>query len=222
MTELTLEKKDGGLVTEPSSRRGFLRATALTAGAAGLTLLLPSKASAKAKEVKTRATRIFKSIQKHENAHVDFLVSALGSAARPEPTFQNLESPDFPSFFRAALDFENTGCGAYLGAAPVIFDRGILASAGSIALVEARHAGALQDYAMGTVTEANEDFEVPLSKEQVVGLVSPYIVSLNGGPPADFSLTPSAENDIAILNFALLLEYLERNFYNINIPTFVD
>lgn len=45
---------------------------------------------------------------------------------------------------------------------------------------------------------------VALASEKVVARLSPLIVSLNGGPPADFSLTPSALNDVAIVNFALV------------------
>ena len=51
-------------------------------------------------------------------------------------------------------------------------------------------------------------------------LISPFIQDLNGGPPAAFSLTPSAANDIAILNFVLVIEHLENEFYNLNVPRF--
>ena len=57
---------------------------------------------------------------------------ALGAMARPKPTFQNLQRANLNDFLTVSLALENTGVGAYLGAAPVIFDRGILGAAASV------------------------------------------------------------------------------------------
>jgi hypothetical protein len=127
-------------------------------------------------------------------------------------------------FFAASQAFENTGVGAYLGAAPVISNSAYLAAAGSIALIEGRHAGFLNDLVGSTTTDnvfgERQNFERALTITEVTRRVRPFIADLNGGPPLTFSATPSAENDVAILNFALALEYLEAAFYNINVPLF--
>lgn len=163
---------------------------------------------------------VFRSIQDHENDHVAFLVAALGPDARPMPTFKNLESKNYGNFVMLTMAFENTGVGAYLGAAPIINSQMLLAAAGSIMTVEARHAGWVNVYLNTPITLQDASFETPLTPDQVAAAVSPYIADLNGGPPVTYSQTPSDENDIDILNFALALEYLEAEFYNINVPKY--
>ncbi len=158
--------------------------------------------------------RNFNALKRHENEHVEFLLGALGNNARPKPVFQNLAQPNLLSLARVTQALENTGVGAYLAATPLIEDSGILAAAASVALIEARHAGWVNTLLNDPITLGGPDnmeqsFDTPLSVEEVINRASPFIANLNG--PA-----PSVANDLDILNFALLLEFLEAEFYNVN------
>jgi len=155
----------------------------------------------------------FNEIMNDETAHVTFLQGALKSAARPKPTFKGLQQSDINSFANLSQVFENVGVGAYLMAAPAISSKAYLAAAASILTIEARHAGFL-DVLLQKPISANGAFDKPLSQADIVKDVSPFIVSLNGGSDPSGPL----KNDMDILNFALLLEFLEAEFYTLNVP----
>lgn len=230
------EAERGDKTTVPS-RRLFLRHSAMVtlAGSSSLAVLAASGRTARGagaenenREVRGQGGQrsYFGSIRQHESDHVTLLVKALGNSARPKPTFQDLEQKRYRDFVAASQALENTGVGAYLGAAPYIFSMDILAAAGSIATVEGRHAGYLNYMTMDPLTgntsddDADPSFDSPLTPAQVASLAGGFIANLNGGPELTYDTTPSAANDIAILNFALALEYLESEFYDTNVPRF--
>jgi hypothetical protein len=218
------------------SRRGFLKHAGLLS-VAGSGLLLarssllqgadsPARAYKKANHDKAAQRDEFEDIQGHENAHVAFLLEALGNDARPKPTFQNLEQSKAPNFYLVAQALENTGVAAYLGAAPYIATPEYLAAAATILTVEARHSGYINSFVGDPITgnfkdtDSDNAFDIAATIDEVVAAAGPFVADLNGGPDLTFSATPSPQNDIAILNFALALEYLEAEFYNVNVPKF--
>ncbi len=91
---------------------------------------------------------VFKQIQKHENEHVAFLLSVLGSAAVAKPAFDFTAGGMFPDVFSnyatfqaVSQAFEDTGVRAYKGqAANLMSQPDILTAALQIHSVEARHA----------------------------------------------------------------------------------
>lgn len=135
---------------------------------------------------------IIAEIRAHENAHVALLTGALGANAAPAPQFQGLDAPTLAQFLTMAQTFEDVGVSAYLGAAGFIKDKGILATAAGIMAVEGRHAGGIRSYrktvpsdnnppdggdATLTLTEGGEAVNRARTKDQVLALVAPFIVS---------------------------------------------
>ncbi|KAH9944916.1 ferritin-like domain-containing protein [Amylocystis lapponica] len=79
----------------------------------------------------------FEQINKHEMEHVQLLTTALGSAA-PQPCQYSFPYTDPRSFVDLSMAIEGVGAAAYQGAAPLITDKSVLSTAGSILSTEQR------------------------------------------------------------------------------------
>jgi Ferritin-like domain len=114
-------------------------------------------------------------IAKDEAQHVEALtatVKQLGGKPVAEPKF-DFAYTDTAGFLELAQTFEDTGVSAYNGAGPAIKSKDVLAAAGSIVQVEARHAAAIR---IQNGEEPSPDaFDPPLDEMQVLKAVEPFI-----------------------------------------------
>lgn len=123
-------------------------------------------------EAKTLAT----AFGDEEAEHVAALtkaISGLGGKPVKKPTLV------FPvnnqaSFLALAYELENVGVGAYNGAGPSLSNKQILAAAGSIVQVEARHAASIAVLTNKSITP-NGAFDKPLTMAQVLAKAGPLI-----------------------------------------------
>ena len=79
------------------------------------------------------------------------------------------------SFLALAQTFEDTGVSAYNGAAPAIRSPEVLAAAGSIVQVEARHAAAIRSLNGEPITDGG--FDKSLDTQAVLKAVKPFVKS---------------------------------------------
>jgi hypothetical protein len=126
-------------------------------------------------DVKTLATQI----RDNENEHVSALmgtIKQLGGkpVAAPGLDFGNAFKNQ-RSFLKLAQTFEDTGVSAYNGAAPAIQSDEVLAAAGSIVQIEARHAAAIR--LMNGRQPTAGAFDKALDMQQVLDAVKPFVKS---------------------------------------------
>jgi hypothetical protein len=100
-------------------------------------------------------------------------IKSLGGTPVAKPTFVFPVSNQ-SSFLALASTLENTGVGAYNGAAPKISSKEVLAEAGSIVQIEARHAAAI-NLLINKSPTPNGGFDKPLTEAQVLAAVKPLI-----------------------------------------------
>ena len=184
-------------------------------------------------------------IQSHEQTHVNFLTSVIGSTAVPACTY-NFASAlvNVSTFLATAAALENAGQTAYDGAINGITTAAYAQAAATIATVEARHAAFLNNV-LGTVPFPNT-FDTVNAPTTIAGAVGPFItlcpynltaylpnvrpsgVALSssnavvhtGNNPTSIYTAAQQSNDITALNFALNLEHLEAAFYAYGNTTF--
>ncbi|MGI8711853.1 MAG: ferritin-like domain-containing protein [Solirubrobacteraceae bacterium] len=123
-----------------------------------------------------QAKSIAKSFGEEEAAHVAALTKAItASGGKPvkKPTFA-FPVTNQASFLKLAYVLENTGVGAYNGAGPALKSKALLAAAGSIVQVEARHAATIGLLTNMSLTP-NGAFDKPLSSKQVLAKAGPLI-----------------------------------------------
>jgi hypothetical protein len=113
-----------------------------------------------------------------EEQHVAALTGAikeLGAQPAKLPTFVFPVTSE-KGFLALASVLENTGVGAYNGAAPSLKSKQLLGVAGSIVQVEGRHAAAI-DLLVKRSPTPNGGFDLPLTKQQVLAKAGPLIKS---------------------------------------------
>lgn len=110
----------------------------------------------------------------HEAAHVVALRNALGAKAISSPSFDfKGTTRGQKTFLRTAMLLEDTGVSAYQGQAPLIHQNAVLAPAGAILAVEARHAAWVRNLLGNgkTVKPAPLAFNKALTRAQVLAAV---------------------------------------------------
>lgn len=113
----------------------------------------------------------------NEQEHVDALVATIGQLGGTP-----VKSPAFAfglksqaDFEKLAITLEDTGVSAYNGAAPMIESKEVLAAAGSIVQVEARHAAAIRLLNGQPITDGG--FDKSLEQQAVLDAVKPFVKS---------------------------------------------
>ena len=132
-------------------------------------------AEANAKGKLTGVTQTFAQVVgQHEAAHVSALEGVLGSSATKKPTFDfKGTTGSAGTFLKTSQTLEDTGVAAYQGQGPRIRSGQVLATAGSILAVEARHAAWVRDIigAGQAPVPAPSSFSVPKSMSDVLSAV---------------------------------------------------
>ena len=134
------------------------------------------KSKGKSVKLSGTAKSLAKLFGEEEAEHVAALTQAIrraGGKPVKKPRFAFPVS-DQKGYLKLAYALENTGVGAYNGAGPSLRNKALLAAAGSIVQVEARHAASIA-VLTGLKITPNGAFDKPLTKKQVLAKAGPLV-----------------------------------------------
>ena len=124
-------------------------------------------------------TKVAQEIGSNEKDHVESLMGAitdLGGTPVEAPAVDFGSAVNSQSaFLKLAQTLEDTGVGAYNGAGPMIKSKDLLAVAGGIVQVEARHAARIRLF--NDEQPSPEPFDPPLDMDEVLQAVKPFVKS---------------------------------------------
>jgi len=137
------------------------------------------QALAKTKGLSGEARRLATTLQDNEADHVEALTGTIkdlgGKPVKaPKVDFGGAFASE-RAFLKTAETFEDLGVAAYNGAGPQIRSKDVLAAAGGIVQVEARHAAAIR--LLRGRPPAPTGFDVAFEKDKVLEAVKPFVKS---------------------------------------------
>jgi hypothetical protein len=171
----------GSFMVGPFVRRALAMSEGGDVGILNFALTLEYLESTFYEEAKTRAKAsgdlksLIGLLASDEQQHVEALtatIKQLGGKPVAEPKF-DFSYSDMAGFLKLAQTFEDTGVSAYNGAGPSIKSKEVLAAAGGIAQVEARHAAAIR--LQNKEEPAPDAFDPSLGEAQVLKAVEPFV-----------------------------------------------
>jgi rubrerythrin len=121
---------------------------------------------------------VAKMIRENEQQHVQALTATVkqlgGTPKKPKTNFDSVTKGGKAMILQTAATVENLGAAAYLGQAPRIKSKEVLAAALSIHTVEGRHAAALNQV-VGKTIVPDGAFAKPASMAEVLPKVKPFL-----------------------------------------------
>jgi len=124
-----------------------------------------------------QAKEIATTLRDNENEHVDAITATIkdlgGTPVKAPGVDFGKAFADEKSFLKTAQTFEELGVSAYNGAALDIESKDVLAAAGSIVQVEARHAAAIRTLRGEDISPAG--FDEALEMQEVLDAAQPFI-----------------------------------------------
>lgn len=129
------------------------------------------------KDLRSEYRTVAVEIRDNESEHVEILKRLIGQlgvtpVAEPVYDFGDAFSSE-QKFLAVSQKLEETGVSAYNGAAPLIADNEILAAAGAIVQVEARHAAVIRELRGEAATSG--PFDRALSMRRIRERVKPFL-----------------------------------------------